>query len=93
MSLGNKIVKRIDVKEFLNIIKEYSAEKIECTNHTFFRLSDKQRLIYTSDKLKEYLLHDEPFLVGLQNNSNYALFYKHEKNKIIRIIVDVLVKA
>jgi hypothetical protein len=89
MPYGNKIVKRVDTNEFIGMIKEYSPEQIECTNHTFFRLSEKQRLIYTPEKLKEFLLHDEPFLAGLQNNRNYAVFYKHEKGKFMRMILDI----
>lgn len=40
---GNKIVRKIGVKEFLDIIKDYSSDEIECTDHTFFRLSEKQK--------------------------------------------------
>lgn len=92
MSAGNKIIKRIEIKEFLEQIREYSKEQIECTNHTFFRLSEEQRKIYTCEKLREYLFYEEPFLVGLQNNGNYAVFYKHEKNKFMRMIIDMNIR-
>ncbi len=42
MLAGNKIIKRVEIKEFLEQIREYSKEQIKCTNHTFFRLSEKQ---------------------------------------------------
>jgi len=89
MLTGNKIIKKIDTKEFLDKIKEYSANQIECTTHTFFRLNEKQRQTFTCEKLKEFLIHEEPFLVGLQKNNNYAVFYKYKENKFIRIIIDI----
>ncbi len=85
---GNLIAKKLEIEEFLSIIKDYKSEQIECTEHTFFRLSDKQRKIFKCEKLKEYILHDTPIVVGIQNNGNYAIFYKHEK-KTMRIIADI----
>ena len=92
MPAGNKIIKRVKIEEFLEQIRGYSKEQIECTNHTFFRLSEKQREIYTCEKLREYLFYEVPFLVGLQEKGNYAVFYRHEKNKFIRIIVNIDVR-
>jgi len=71
----NKIKKKVEVKEFLDFLKDYSSENIECTQHPFFRLSEKQRKIFTCDELKRILTKETPFLVGLQNNDNYAVFY------------------
>ena len=62
MAYGSIIVKRVEIKEFLDTIKEYSREEIECTNHTFFRLSDQQKKIYTPEKLKEIILFETPIL-------------------------------
>jgi len=59
-----KIEKRVKIKEFAKFIKEYKEEQIECTEHTFFRLSEKQRKIYTFNKLKKILIEKTPFLVG-----------------------------
>jgi len=42
-----RIVKKVDIKEFESFMKEYEKDQIECTEHTFFRLSEKQRKIYT----------------------------------------------
>ena len=89
MAYGSIIVKRVEIKEFLDTIKEYSREEIECTNHTFFRLSDQQKKIYTPEKLREIILFETPILVGIQENRNYAAFYKKIENKILRIILDI----
>tara|TARA_Y100000310_G_scaffold343227_2_gene449891 strand:+ start:1277 stop:1612 length:336 start_codon:yes stop_codon:yes gene_type:complete len=89
MPSGNKIKEKIEIDDFLEIIKEYSKEQIECTHHTFFRLSEKQRKIFTCETVKEYLFHETPFLVGVQENRNYAIFYKYKKKKFIRIIADM----
>tara|TARA_Y100000310_G_C20432611_1_gene692204 strand:- start:119 stop:451 length:333 start_codon:yes stop_codon:yes gene_type:complete len=89
MTSGNLIAKRIETNDFLELIKPYSKEQIECTDHTSFRLSEKQRKVLTCEKLKEYLLHEIPFLVGIQNNKNYAVFYNEKKNKFMRMIIDI----
>ncbi len=83
-----KIEKRVDIEEFTKFIQEYNAEQIECTAHTFFRLSEKQRKIYTYDELKRILTEERPFLVGIQYNKNYAVFYKYH-NKNLKMIVNL----
>ncbi len=85
---NTKIKKRVDINEFVKFIKEYKKEQIECTDHTFFRLSQKQREIFTCEELKKILFDEKPFLVGIQHNENYAVFYKY-KNKNIRIILGI----
>ena len=82
-----KIKKRVDIEEFINFIKGYKSEQIECTNHTFFRLSEKQRKIYTDDELRKILIREKPFLIGIQHNQNYAVFYKY-KNKNLKMILN-----
>jgi len=82
-----KIEKRVEVKVFLDFIKDYKEEDIECTEHTFFRLSEKQRKIYTCSELKRVIIEEKPFLVGIQYNKNYAVFYKY-KNKNLKAIVN-----
>lgn len=83
---NTKIEKKIDIKEFIDFIKEYKKENIECTLHTFFRLSEKQRKIDTCEELKRILIEYQPFLVGFQYNQKYACFYKY-KNKNLKMIV------
>lgn len=83
-----KIEKKVSAEQFIQFIKKYELDQIECTEHTFFRLSKKQREIYTCNRLKELLTKEEPFLVGFQYNKNYAVFYKHQ-NKNLKIIVNL----
>ncbi len=88
MFLGTRIKKRIDTKQFINLVKRYQRGQIECTEHTFFRLSEKQRKIFTCDELKRVLVEKIPFLVGLQHNQNHAVFYKYQ-NKNFKIILNI----
>jgi hypothetical protein len=83
-----KIEKKVKVKDFVGFIKEYKEKDIECTDHTFFRFSDKQRKKFTCAELKRVLLHEEPFLVGVQYNKNYAVFYKYS-NRNLKIIANL----
>ncbi len=83
-----RIKEKVETEKFLRFLGDYSKENIECTPHTFFRLSNKQRKIYTCYELKKILVEEKPFLVGLQYNGNYALFYKH-KNQNLKILVNV----
>ena len=85
---GNKIIEKVEIDNILELIKEYSEEQIECTNHTFFRLSEEQRKVFKCEELKNYILYESPVFVGIQKNKNYAVFYKHNK-KIIKMIVDI----
>lgn len=88
MFYGIKIVRIVEIANFLEIIRDYKPEQIICTDHTFFRLSESQRKIFKCETLRELIIHDEPLSVGLQQNGNYAVFYKHEK-KVIRVIIDL----
>lgn len=88
MAYGNLIKRKIEIKEFLDIVKTYKPDQIECTAHTFFRLSEEQRKIFKCENLKEFILNDEPILVGLQFNGNYATFYSYEK-KIMRMMLNI----
>ncbi|MBI2043692.1 hypothetical protein HYT25_04865 [Candidatus Pacearchaeota archaeon] len=81
-----RIEKKVDIGEFLGFIKRYKKQQIECTSHTFFRLSEEQRKIYTCDELTRILTQEKPFLVGFQYNENYAVFYKYN-NKNLKMIV------
>ncbi len=87
MFKSTKIEKKLNVDKLLSIIKRYK-EEIECTSHTFFRLSEKQRKIFTCAELRRILLNEKPFLTGIQYNGNYALFYKYQ-NKNLKIIVGI----
>jgi hypothetical protein len=88
MSNDTKIEKRVDIADFVEFFRDYNEGQIECTRHTFFRLSEKQREIFTCDTLKKILIQQTPFLVGIQYNKNYALFYKYE-NRNLKVIVNL----
>lgn|SRR3989344_3703397 len=83
---GVKINKKVDVEEFVRFLKEYNIKLVECTHHTFFRLSEKQRKIYTCEELKRIIFEMKPFLVGFQYNENYAAFYKYGDKNLKMII-------
>ena len=83
---NTRIRAKVEVYDFLDIIRKYKEEQIECTNHTFFRLNETQRKIYTCKELTRILFKEIPFLVGIQFNDNYAVFY-HYKNKVLKIIL------
>ncbi len=85
---STKIKKRVNIEDFIKLIQKYSPEEIECTQHTFFRLSQKQREIFTCESLKKILKQEKPFLAGVQHNDNYAVFYKHQ-NKNLKIILSI----
>ena len=81
-----KIKEKVSIQKFLKVIQKYLEKDIECTQHTFFRLSEKQRKIFTCKNLKKVLLAKKPFLVGAQYNSNYAIFYKYQRKNLKMII-------
>jgi len=83
-----KIKEKLGIDKFMKLINKYSPEQIECTSHTFFRLSQKQREIFTCEKLRKILLKMKPFLVGIQYNKNYAIFYKYQ-DKILRMMLGI----
>lgn len=87
MIKGHKIKKEIKIQEFLDLISDYPANKIKCTNHTFFRLSEKQRKFFKCQELKVFLLEKVPVFAGLQHNNNYAVFYAHKENTVIRLVL------
>ena len=89
MAKGHKIEKRIDVKTFIETIKNYTEEQIITTQHTFFRLDEEERKIFKESVLKEYLTAKIPILVGIQHNRNYAVFYDYSKNETLRLILDM----
>ena len=46
-------------------------------------------IIFLYDKIiKEYILVQEPVLVGVQFNRNYAVFYRYGKD-VLKIILDI----
>lgn len=88
MIQGHRIAKKIDVQDFLGKIRGVSEKDIETTGHTFFRLAEKQRKIFKEKIIKEIVLSQDPFLVGIQYNGNYAAFYAYDKD-VLKIILDI----
>ena len=82
----NKIKKKVLVNDFINIIRRYTTEQIEDSGHAFKRLSQRQREIFTIEEIRRILLKERPFLVGIQENENHAVFYKNQ-GKNLRIIL------
>ena len=82
----NKIKKKVPVEDFVVLIRKYSPKDIEDSGHAFKRLSQRQREIFTIEEIAKLLLKERPFLVGIQENENYAVFFKH-KGKNLRIIL------
>lgn len=76
----------VDTENFLTLLSKYTEDQIEHTIHTFFRLSQKQKQIYTEKELRQIITKEKPFLVGLQYNGNYAAFYLYH-NKTLKIII------
>ena len=89
MAYGHKIEKKVKIETFLDIIKNYTNEQIITTEHSFFRFDEEERKIFKESVLKEYLTSKVPILVGIQFNFNYAVFYDYEKQKALRIIIDI----
>jgi hypothetical protein len=48
----HRIIEKIKVSEFIKEVRDYGIDYIETTKHTFFRLEEKQRKIYTEETLK-----------------------------------------
>ncbi len=82
----NKIKRKIPVNDFITLIRKYSPENIEDSGHAFKRLSQRQRELFTIEEIRKILLKDKPFLVGIQENDNHAIFYKHQ-GKNLRIMI------
>lgn len=78
---------KLKVSRFRESLAKFGEENLETTDHTFFRLSEKQRKIYTEKELKEIIFNNKPLEVIIQKNNNYAAIYNY-KNKFLKIIFD-----
>ncbi len=87
MQKGHRIERKLDIKEFINIIKIYDKSSILITKHSLFRLNEEDKKLY-KEKSKDILLNEVPILVGIQYNKSYAVFYKYN-NDIIKVILDI----
>ncbi len=89
MIWDHNINEKISKREFLKKIKNFGDEDIDVTRHALFRLNQKQRKIYESGILKDFVLNKIPVEIGRQNNGNLAVLYFYEENKIIKILLDL----
>ena len=87
MISGTRIKKKIDLNNFLDKVKNYSGDKIECTPHTFFRYSEEQRKTFNCEFVKGFVLNQSPVLVGQQFNGNYAVFYDYKGEGFLKVII------
>lgn len=85
---NHKIIKTINVLEFNKNISLYYKENINLTKHAIFRLSEKQKELFNIKIIREVIIYEIPLLAGIQNNGNYAIFYKHGNN-ILKMILDI----
>ncbi len=88
MIKGHKIERKIEIAEFLEHVKELNKSDINTTDHTFFRLNQKQRKVFKEGVIKELILHKSPLLVGIQYNGCYAVFYPYDK-ETLRVTLDI----
>lgn len=88
MISGHKIEKIIKIEDYLDIVNSIKEKDINVTKHTFFRLKEKDRKIFKSRVIKDFILSQKPILVGLQYNGNHAIFYKYGK-ETLKIIIDI----
>jgi hypothetical protein len=88
MVKGHKIEKRVKIEDFRDMMDRFTEYDLITTEHTFFRLRQGDRKVFKDIIIKDYLLGQEPLLVGLQFNRNYAVFYRYGKD-ILKIILDV----
>ena len=84
----HKIEDKIKITTFIEKVKEYGYDNIESTDHTFKRISQKQRKIYTEEELKKIIFNQKPIEVGMQKNKNYAVLYSFKENRYIKILLD-----
>ena len=89
----HKTKEKIKVSEFIKKVKDYGENCIESTKHTFFRLNQKQRKIYTEEMLKKIIFNETPLEVIIQKNGNYAIIYNFNEGKnLLKILVSLTPK-
>src|SRR3989338_600317 len=77
------------IEIFLLRIRSFSEASIDCTSHTFFRLSQGQRKVFGCETLKNILFNEMLIVVAIQHNQNYAIYYKYKDQKVIKIIISI----
>lgn len=75
MVKGHRVEKIVDIDHFVDMVK--GCGTVNCTHHTFFRLSEKQRKLFKCREIEKYLLGIRPVLVGQQFNGLFSCFYRY----------------
>jgi len=88
MFRGHRILEKVEVQHFFDLIRYFDESRVILTNHAFFRLDHVQRKVFKEGVLKDMVLRDVPVLVGLQANKNYAVFYRYGSD-FFRVVLDV----
>ena len=89
MISDHNISEKISKKDFLEKIKNFEDKDIEITDHTLFRLNQKQRKVYESGVLKDFIMRKTPIEIEKQENGNLAVLYYYEEDRIIKILIDL----
>jgi len=88
MKRSYRIEKFEDVAVFRERMKNFDPNTIECTEHTFFRLSEGQRKIFRCDDLKSVLLNDIPLRIGIQYDRKYAIYYNYQ-GRVLKMLLSL----
>ncbi len=88
---SQKITEPVKVEDFIEKIKDYGPNDVVCTGHPLFRLSEKQKETFNCGTINQYLFEEIPVLVGIQKNGRYSVFYKHTKQRYMKIIIIIKV--
>lgn len=90
MNRGHRIKEFEEPQRFIERIQSMNPVAIACTDHALFRLSEKQRKVFTEARLKRFLNDETPIKVGIQYNGCFAAYYPYsDKDDAIRIVVDI----
>ena len=89
MVYGHRIKEKKEIEDFIAIIKRYGKDQIQTTSHTFFHFSKKQKEIFSESWIKEIIFDEKPFLVGIQYNKNWAVFYEY-KEDVLKVVLDII---
>ncbi len=90
MNRGHEIKEFEEPRLFIERIRSMDEGTIGCTNHALFRLSEKQRKMFTEETLKRFLTEETPIKVGIRHNGCFAAYYPYSnKREAIRIVVDI----
>ncbi|MBI4019153.1 MAG: hypothetical protein HY364_02770 [Candidatus Aenigmarchaeota archaeon] len=86
MVKGYAKVKSIDIDQFVALVKGYKEDQFNPTNHSLFRLNEKQKPDF-KETIKGFLFNSIPIKVTYQANSNYAAFYDYKGQLALKVVL------